>query len=45
VNKQLENIQAVMRNLNFSIEQAMEVLNVLPEERAQYMEQLGMDTE
>ena len=38
--KLLENLRAVMTNLNLSAEQAMEALNVPQEERAEYMEKL-----
>ena len=38
--KLLENLQAVMTNLNLTAEKAMDVLNVPQEERAKYLQQL-----
>ena len=38
--KLLENLRAVMTNLNLTAEKAMDVLNVPQEERAKYLQQL-----
>ena len=38
--KLLENLQAVMTNLNLTAEKAMDVLNVPQEERTKYLQQL-----
>lgn len=38
--KLLENLRAVMTNLDLPAEKAMEVLNVPPEERVQYLQKL-----
>lgn len=43
VEKLLENLRAVMVNLNLTAEKAMDVLNVPQEERADYMQQLQQD--
>ena len=40
VEELLENIQAVMNNLNLTAEKAMDILNVRQEDRAAYMQKL-----
>lgn len=40
IEQQLENLRAVMTNLNLPVEKAMDILNVPQEARAKYMEQI-----